>query len=167
MGEIGVGIVLLILGFGLAFLINDFKKRYAIANKYMVCIKTGFEKCGLPLIRLKISGKNEWFLLDSGANDNYLRKSYYDRMTNKPEIIGVGSMHNSDSKISSEKIQVNLAYGKNTFPSTIFNVTSLATFDEPMRGYNIVGIVGSPFFNENRWVIDFEQLVVWIKNKKS
>ena len=41
-GYIGVGIVLLILGFGLAFLINDLKK-IDNSNKYKVCFKKGFK----------------------------------------------------------------------------------------------------------------------------
>ena len=35
-GYIGVGIVLLILGFGLAFLINDVRKRINNSNKYNI-----------------------------------------------------------------------------------------------------------------------------------
>ena len=84
MGEIGVGIVLLILAFGLAFLIIDIKKRIDNQDKYKVCFKKGFKKCGLPLIKLKINGKLEWFLLDTGANDNYLKESYFNTIENKP-----------------------------------------------------------------------------------
>ena len=72
-GYIGVGIILLILGFAMSFLIEDVRRKLRNSNKYRVCFKKGFKKCGLPLIKLKINGKLEWFLLDTGANDNYLK----------------------------------------------------------------------------------------------
>ena len=59
-GYIGVGIVLLILGFGLAFIVIHFREQYKNLNKYRVCFKKGFKKCGLPLIKLKINGKLDY-----------------------------------------------------------------------------------------------------------
>jgi hypothetical protein len=32
-----------------------------------------------------------------------------------------------------------------------------------VAGVDIVGILGSPFFKKAKWVLDFEELVIWVK----
>ena len=164
-GYIGVGIVLLILGFGLAFLIIDIRNRINNSNKYKVCFKKGFKKCGLPLIKLKINGKLEWFLLDTGANANYLKQSYFDTIELKPNMIGKTESNDSNNKLETTDYHFDLSYNKAIFQKEKFSVTTLMTFNEPFQGYNIVGIIGSPFFERNKFSFDFQDLVVWINKK--
>lgn len=166
MGEyIGVGIVLLILGFGLAYLFNDVRNRINNSNKYRVCFKKGFKKCGLPLIKLKINGKLEWFLLDTGANANYLKESYFNEIEVKPKMISLTESRDSNNKLKTSDYAFSLSYNKANLGEEKFSVTTLNTFNEPFHGYNIVGIIGSPFFERNKWSFDFENLVVWINKK--
>ena len=166
MGEyIGVGIVLLILGFGLAYLFNDVRNRINNSNKYRVCFKKGFKKCGLPLIKLKINGKLEWFLLDTGANANYLKESYFNEIEVKPRMISLTESRDSNNKLKTSDYVFSLSYNKANLGEEKFSVTTLNTFNEPFHGYNIVGIIGSPFFERNKWSFDFENLVVWINKK--
>lgn len=164
-GYIGIGIVLLILGLGLSFLITDVRMRFKNANKYRVCFKEGFKKCGLPLIKLKINGKLEWFLLDTGANANCIKTTYFNNMELKPEIIKEGTYNSSESELKSFDIYFDLSYKNNQFKDEIFSVAPLGTFNEPFYGYNIIGIIGSPFFNKNRFSFDFDDLIVWINKK--
>ena len=164
-GYIGVGIVLLILGFGLAFLIIDIRNRINNSNRYKVCFKKGFKKCGLPLIKLKINGKLEWFLLDTGANANYLKQSYFDTIELKPKMIGLTKSNDSNNELQTSDYKFSLSYNKADLGEEKFSVTTLNTFNELFHGYNIVGIIGSPFFERNKWSFDFEELVVWINKK--
>ena len=164
-GYIGIGIVLLILGFGLAYLFNDVRNRINNSNKYRVCFKKGFKKCGLPLIKLKINGKLEWFLLDTGANANYLKESYFNEIEVKPRMISLTESRDSNNKLKTSDYAFSLSYNKANLGEEKFSVTTLNTFNEPFHGYNIVGIIGSPFFERNKWSFDFENLVVWINKK--
>ena len=164
-GYIGIGIVLLILGFGLAYLFNDVRNRINNSNKYRVCFKKGFKKCGLPLIKLKINGKLEWFLLDTGANANYLKESYFNEIEIKPRMISLTESRDSNNKLKTSDYAFSLSYNKANLGEEKFSVTTLNTFNEPFHGYNIVGIIGSPFFERNKWSFDFENLVVWINKK--
>jgi len=165
MGEIGVGIVLLILGVGISLLITDVRNRIKNQYKYKVCFDKGFKKCGLPLIKLKINGKLEWFLLDTGANANYLKESYFDTVELKPDMIGKTESNDSNNKLQTSDYNFDLSYNKAHFQSEKFSVTTLNTFNEPFQGYDIVGIIGSPFFGRNKWSFDFDELVVWINKK--
>ncbi len=151
MGEIGVGIVLLILGVGISLLITDVRNRIKNQYKYKVCFDKGFKKCGLPLIKLKINGKLEWFLLDTGANANYLKESYFDTVELKPDMIGKTESNDSNNKLQTSDYNFDLSYNKAHFQSEKFSVTTLNTFNEPFQGYDIVGIIGSPFFERNKW----------------
>ena len=165
MGEIGVGIVLLILGVGISLLIADVRNRIKNQYKYKVCFDKGFKKCGLPLIKLKINGKLDWFLLDTGANANYLKESYFDTVELKPDMIGKTESNDSNNKLQTSDYNFDLSYNKAHFQSEKFSVTTLNTFNEPFQGYDIVGIIGSPFFERNKWGFDFDELVVWINKK--
>ena len=164
-GYIGVGIVLLILGFGLAFIVTHFRAQYKNLNKYRVCFKKGFKKCGLPLIKLKINGKLEWFLLDTGANANYLKESYFDTIELQPAMIGKTESNDSNNKLQTADYNFDLSYNKAVFQQEKFSVTTLNTFNEPFQGYDIVGIIGSPFFSKYCFQFDFDELVVWINKK--
>ena len=164
-GYIGVRIILLILGFGLAYLFNDVRNRINNSNKYRVCFKKGFKKCGLPLIKLKINGKLEWFLLDTGANANYLKESYFNEIEVKPRMISLTESRDSNNKLKTSDYVFSLSYNKANLGEEKFSVTTLNTFNESFHGYNIVGIIGSPFFERNKWSFDFENLVVWINKK--
>ena len=123
-GYIGVGIVLLILGFGLAFLIVDIRNRINNSNKYRVCFKKGFKKCGLPLIKLKINGKLEWFLLDTGANDNYLKESYFNTIENKPIALSESKANDSNNEMTVNNYLFDLSYNKSMFKDEKFKVTT-------------------------------------------
>ena len=164
-GYIGVGIVLLILGFGLAFLVNDIVRRVKTSDKYKVCFKKGFKKCGLPLIKLKINGKLEWFLLDTGANANYLKESYFNGIEVQPKSIGKTTANDSNNELNVNDYEFDLSYNRSLFSSEKFSVTTLNTFNDLFHGYNIVGIIGSPFFEKNKWAFDFDSLVIWINKK--
>ena len=50
----------------------------------------------IATIKLKINGKLEWFLLDTGANANYLKQSYFDAIELKPKMIGLTKSNDSN-----------------------------------------------------------------------
>ena len=119
----------------------------------------------MPLIKLKINGKLEWFLLDTGANDNYLKESYFNTIENKPIALSESKTNDSNNEMTVNNYLFDLSYNKSMFKDEQFSVTTLNTFNELFRGYDIVGIIGSPFFEKNKWAFDFDQLVVWVNKK--
>ena len=164
-GYIGVGIVLLTLGFGLSFLITDIRKRINNSNKYRVCFKESYKRTDLPVISLKINGKYEWFLVDSGASCNLIKQSYFDTIKNKPKLIeNKNGIYTGSDQIKSEYCNFDLSYKSTKFKDETFNIAQLNVFDinKAKYGMDIVGIVGSPFFKKYQWKIDFDEMVIWI-----
>ena len=166
MGLIGVIIVLLIAGLGMWFMCDDFIKRFKRIYKYDINFRDNWKTCGLPLIKLKINGKLEFFLIDSGASVNMIKQSYFDAIIDKPVITeDKTELHTGGNAVHADLCNFSLSYKTAKFPDEIFNMIDLEAFDALKKayGYNIVGIVGSPFLGKYKWSIDFDNLVIWIK----
>lgn len=164
-GYIGIGIVILMALIGSWFVITDMRRKINSQNKYRVCFKEAYSRTDLPLISLKINGNYEWFLIDSGASINLLKQSYFDTIENKPELIqNDNGVFTGSTQIKSEYCSFDLSYKTTKFKNEIFNIAQLNVFDinREKYGLNIVGIVGSPFFNKYNWVVDFDNMVIWI-----
>ena len=156
---IGVGIVILMALIGIWFVFTDMKRRINSQNKYKICFKESYKRTDLPVVSLKINGKYEWFLVDSGASCNLIKQSYFDTLKNKPELIeNKNGIYTGSDQIKSEYCSFDLSYKKSRFNGEIFNIAQLNVFDinKAKYGMDIVGIVGSPFFNKYKWAIDFE-----------
>ena len=166
MGLIGIIIVLLILGMGLYFVWDDFSTRFKRLYKYDINFKDNWKTCGLPLVKLKINGKLEYFLVDSGASVNMLKQSYFDSIEDNPIIIEDESLlHTGANTIKANLCTFSLSYKTAKFPNEQFNLIDLETFDviKDAYGYNIIGIVGSPFMGKYKWSMDFSDLIIWIR----
>ena len=162
---IGVGIVILIAILGALYVFTDVFTRIKKQNKYRICFKEAYKRTDLPVISLKINGKYEWFLVDSGASCNLIKQSYFDTIKDKPEVTeNKNGIYTGSDQIKSEYCTFDLSYKKTKFNQEVFNIAQLNVFDinRSKYGMNIVGIVGSPFFNKYKWVVDFQDMVIWI-----
>ena len=162
---IGIGIVVLLALIGVGFVFTDMKRRINSQNKYKICFKESYKRTDLPVVSLKINGKYEWFLVDSGASCNLIKQSYFDTIKDKPELVtNKDGIYTGSDQIKSEYCSFDLSYKTTKFKGEIFNIAQLNVFDinKSKYGMDIVGIVGSPFFNKYNWTIDFNDLVIWI-----
>jgi len=162
---IGVGIVILMALLGSLYVFTDMFSRIKKQNKYRICFKESYKRTDLPVVSLKINGKYEWFLVDSGASCNLIKQSYFDTIKDKPKLIeNKSGIYTGSDQIKSEYCSFDLSYKTTKFKGEIFNIAQLNVFDinKSKYGMDIVGIVGSPFFNKYKWAIDFERMVIWI-----
>lgn len=165
MEYIGVIIVVLIAAFGVGYVGMSMFHRINNQNKYKIYFKESFKRTDLPIIGLKINGKYEWFLVDSGASCNLIKQSYFDTIKDKPELIeNKEGIYTGSDQIKSEYCNFDLSYKDLEFNNETFNIAQLNVFDvnKTKYGMDIVGIVGSPFFKKYQWKIDFENMVIWI-----
>lgn len=159
---IGVGIVIFIFVISILYMStktykNDFKK-----YRYKEYFRGGF-KNGLPIIKFKINGNYHHFIVDSGANQNAISEDFYNSMTSKPSVVGESKINDTSSVINGLVVEQTISYRKNIFNNIQFNVIPFKLFDDKIGGKKIIGVIGSPFMAENRWMIDFDEMVVWIK----
>ncbi len=143
---------------------NDFK--YSIDFH-----KEGFKRTNFPIIKIKIRGKFRYFLVDSGANINVIDYESYRTLVGESEvhfkgdcgISGVGTAEKEETvSIIEDTIQINS--DKFTEEFSLMKDWSLARDKiSTASGLNIVGILGSEFFTRAKWMLDFEDLIIWVK----
>lgn len=129
--------------------------------------KKDFEKHRLPIIRLVFFGVEYNFLLDTGADVNLINESVFDKIkalysvnsTDNKSIITASGLEKStktnlefstsDSKFNEEFVIMNL---DNTFNMVLHD-----------NAIQLHGVLGSKFFLDNKWSLDFNNMVIWTK----
>ena len=160
MVETGIGVIVAMVVLGVYSIIKDLSSKMNKEEKYKICIKKSISDSGLPLIRLMLNGKAEWFLLDTGANSNYLQTSVYDSMENRPDPIGYATTNSATTEVTAEVVMLSLGYKDLLFVNEPFSVMEVGTLNSDFKGRKVIGIIGSPFFEKHEWSFDFEELVV-------
>ena len=126
-------------------------------------ISYGLTKVKLPLILVLVVDNHLCFLLDTGATNNLIDHRVYEYLKGHFEELNEGAMIGIDgTKKSTPKIKLSFTFEGHDY-SPIFHVfDSSKAFDviEKESGIQIHGILGSMFFLEHGWIIDFEKKVV-------
>lgn len=134
---------------------------------YKYSFAKAYEKTDLPFVSLMINGKYEWFLVDSGANINMIRESYFNSMTNKPKVIvNENGIYTGSDMIESKHTKLTVSYVNAIFKNETFSIAQLNVFEanRDKYGMDIIGIIGSPFMKKYNWSIDYENMVININN---
>lgn len=167
----GVVIGVLLLGFLSKVFVkiaSAIKKHDQLDTKYKVSFDKHFNKVKVPLIKMKIAGQLKYFVVDSGADNSVLSKSFYDSV-NKQFFV---DLHYSQKILtptgeSTEQpfVETALSYKKDIFEDIPFIVADLSTVENYVYDtakISIAGILGSAFFNKYKWAIDFDERCVWV-----
>lgn len=132
--------------------------------------EVGFSKGNYPVVKFKIRNKYKYFLLDSGAGGNIIAKEALSsimsnsdtiKIVDKGIITGVGGGEEV-TPIIEEQISI----GRDKFIETFRITDTMGDVRKLMKetsGLDIIGVIGSEFFNKSKWVLDFDNLVIWVK----
>ena len=167
---VGVIIVLIILFSSLVWVAFDFSNKLKNQYKYSISFKKHFLKTKIPIINIKIENKYYPFILDSGSQMNILDFSFVESLPTEltdtisssvTNIVGVSNSSQNTTGI----LRLNLSLKRLKFSNVDFSICDLrkpfSSIEKGLNGQKIAGILGSPFFEENRWSIDFDKYVVW------
>lgn len=133
--------------------------------------KEPYEMLGLPIVRVIFNGKYINFLVDSGANINYLDSEFARYISGIPECPiktevkdGTKVIHTSGGDVVVEDIKHYLDFEFLGVKHKGIKFTDASL--EPMQaislntGYEIMGVLGSDFLYENQIEINYKELVV-------
>lgn len=121
---------------------------------------------GLPVITLYQEGKKFNFILDTGSTHNIINKSVLPELNYhicedvKSNLSGIEC-----NKKQVDMCAINLSYKDKEYPSTYLIGDLDETFADMKKesGVNLHGLLGSSFFNQYRYIIDFNELIAYSK----
>lgn len=134
--------------------------------------KQVFNHSHLGVLPVFIKGKYYYFLLDSGANNNVLCTSIFDKYPEFRELkvikindyIAAGSTENVSSNIVTAEIII----GDLHLKECPFQCIDLSLgFSDILEDCNIevIGIIGMRFLNHFKLIVDFDDLIIYNKIK--
>ena len=141
--------------------IDDIRKR----NKSKISFKEAMDLVELPIVTFYNGDKKLNFLFDTGSNVSYINSSVipllvHEKIDKEMNTIGI-----EGNKVSNPFCKMSVTYKNQVFEEEF----SIADLDEAFdvvkkeSGVQIHGILGSKFFERYKYVIDFKELIAYIK----
>ncbi len=124
----------------------------------------GLQKTGLPLIVTSGKLKNLCFLIDTGATHNVLFTYVYEHfrsefklLSEKQNIMGIEG-HCKETPI----IEATFDFEGSEYTSTfsVFDATEAIAQVQQETGVQIHGILSTDFLIQNKWIINFDKLII-------
>lgn len=143
-------IALLIIMLFLAVGCNNTESLLYFENKYT-------EACNIPVVKSQVGNQTAYFIIDTGANTSLIDSDYYRTHqelfvfshTVDVQYHGIGG--------STEEMTVDVVIGELSIGDVIFMESDLSSVRRQLQieGYNIIGIIGSDFFERTLSIIDY------------
>jgi hypothetical protein len=130
----------------------------------------GLSKTGLPLIVVKMFGKNICLLLDTGSNQNIidhrLYKQFKARISTPKQSGGVIVLNGNLS--GNMAVKMPFIFDDTTYQETFICTENVAGFEAVLAESEIPvhGILGNCFLLKHGWIIDFDKVVVYAPSQK-
>lgn len=157
---IGVVISVLAVEF-IANTINDIRKR----NNSKISFKEAMDLVELPVVTFYNGDKKLNFLLDTGSNVSYINSSIIPLLVHEKTDKEMNTIGIEGNKVSNQFCKMSVTYKNQVFEEEF----SIADLDEAFSvvkqesGVQIHGILGSKFFERYKYVLDFKELIAYIR----
>lgn len=141
-------------------------KYYIGLSKREKIVFDSLEKVGIPVVKMTVEGKRYHFILDSGADYSLINSKFIPSLNQEKLIYGGKQDTTTVSGDSMESLEVTIpiSYRNQVFNEKFLstNLSSVFKMVGDRAGIEIVGLLGSNFFKEHRWTLDFDKMVVWL-----
>ena len=157
---IGVVILVLVVAF-IANTIDDMRKR----NNSKISFKEAMDLVELPVVTFYNGDKKLNFLLDTGSNVSYINSSIIPLLDHEKTDKEMNTIGIEGNKVSNQFCKMSVTYKNQVFEDEF----SIADLDEAFNvvkqesGVQIHGILGSKFFERYKYVLDFKELIAYIR----
>lgn len=157
---ISVVILVLVVAF-IANTIDDMRKR----NNSKISFKEAMDLAELPVVTFYNGDKKLNFLLDTGSNVSYINSSIIPLLDHEKTDKEMNTIGIEGNKVSNQFCKMSVTYKNQVFEEEF----SIADLDEAFSvvkqesGVQIHGILGSKFFERYKYVLDFKELIAYIR----
>lgn len=130
-----------------------------------ISFRAGFDLTNLPIVTF-YQGKNKFnFVLDTGSTSSVIDSNVLPRIEHS-KIATQASIFGMDGKIRDSKMcAISLTYKNNTFTYNYIISDLKEAFGHIKQDSGVIlhGVIGSRFFNEFKYVLDFDELIAYSK----
>lgn len=157
---IGVVILVLVVAF-IANTIDNMRKK----NNSKISFKEAMDLVELPVVTFYNGDKKLNFLLDTGSNVSYINSSIIPLLDHEKTDKEMNTIGIEGNKVSNQFCKMSVTYKNQVFEEEF----SIADLDEAFSvvkqesGVQIHGILGSKFFERYKYVLDFKELIAYIR----
>ena len=157
---IGVVILVLVVAF-IANTIDDMRKR----NNSKISFKEAMDLVELPVVTFYNGDKKLNFLLDTGSNVSYINSSIISLLVHEKTGKEMNTIGIEGNKVSNQFCKMSVTYKNQVFEEefSIADLNEAFSVVKQESGVQIHGILGSKFFERYKYVLDFKELVAYIK----
>ena len=121
----------------------------------------------LPIVTFFQGDKRFNFLLDTGSNssviDKNVLKNIKHTITNNPDLSNIMGMDGILHQTQSCEITLYYKDREYTYEYIVQDMKEAFTSIKQSSGVTLHGIIGSSFFNEFKYVLDFDELIAYSK----
>lgn len=133
----------------------------------VMSFKEALDLTDVPIVTFYEGDTKLNFLLDTGSSDSHISQTAADILQKTPTKIGF-SCTTAMGKTSGDVHQIDaiLSYKGSDYPQTLIITPSLdEAFEEIKRtsGVQLHGILGSDFFNKYNYVLDFKDMIAYVR----
>lgn len=157
-----IGVVILVLAVAfIANTIDDMRKR----SNSKISFKEAMDLVELPVVTFYNGDKKLNFLLDTGSNVSYINSSIIPLLVHEKTDKEMNTIGIEGNKVSNQFCKMSVTYKNRVFEEE-FSITDLDEAFSVVKqesGVQIHGILGSKFFERYKYVLDFKELIAYIK----
>lgn len=131
----------------------------------VISFRQSFDLTELAVITLHQNDKKVNLILDSGSNDNVVDSNIINQLeyTSLDETSELFGLEGSVQTV--KKCNIDLSYEDRNYKCTFLICDMKSAFDKIKKeiGVTVHGTLGTKFFNEHKYVLDFDKLVAYSK----
>lgn len=136
-----------------------------LKNKDIMSFKAAMDLCELPVVTFYQKDKKFNFLLDTGSNSSIIDKNAlpnieYENSDLQANLFG---LEGQKKRVDACKITLYFNNKGYTFDYLVSDLKDPFNQIKQESGVTIHGIIGSRFFNEFKYVLDFDELIAYSK----
>ena len=158
-------IIIVVLMVSAVALIADTIMEVRNRNNSKISFKESMDLTELPVATFNCNRKKLNFLLDTGSNLSYINSSVlplldHEIIDGESSVIGF-----EGNEVSTGSCRIAVTYKRKRFEEE-FNIADLDTAFKVIKqesGVQLHGILGSRFFEKYKYIIDFKNLIAYMK----
>lgn len=157
-----IGVVILILAVAfIANTIDDMRKK----NNSKISFKEAMDLVELPVVTFYNGDKKLNFLLDTGSNVSYINSSIIPLLDHEKTDKEMNTIGIEGNKVSNQFCKMSVTYKNQVFEEefSIADLDKAFSVVKQESGIQIHGILGSKFFERYKYVLDFKELIAYIR----